>query len=275
MSDILDRICADKREHIASRKAREPLAALRVAVTGASPPRGFAAALERARREGRYGLIAEIKRASPSQGLIRRDFDPARLARAFEAGGASCLSVLTDEPYFQGRDADLTQARVACGLPTLRKDFMVDVYQVYEARAIEADCILVIMAAVDDALARDLARCAAELGMDTLVEVHDQAELERAAGLKAPLIGINNRDLKTLEVDLATTERLGRRAPKNRLLISESGLETPADLARMARAGAGGFLIGTSLMAQRDVAAATRALLAEALAQAQIPATSA
>jgi len=275
MSDILARICADKREHIAHRKAREPLAALRAAVAGASPPRGFAAALERARREGRYGLIAEIKRASPSQGLIRRDFDPARLARAYEAGGASCLSVLTDEPYFQGSDADLTQARVACGLPTLRKDFMVDVYQVYEARAIEADCILVILAAIDDALARDLAQCAAELGMDALVEVHDEAELERALGLEARLIGINNRNLKTLEIDLATTERLARRAPGNRLLISESGLEMPADLARMARAGAGCFLIGTSLMAQRDVAAATRALLAEALAQAQAPATSA
>ncbi len=263
MSDILARICVDKADHIAARKAREPLAALERAAAEASPPRPFAGALEAAVAEGRYGLIAEIKKASPSQGLIRSDFDPRRLALAYKAGGAACLSVLTDEPYFRGRDEYLTEARMASELPVLRKDFLIDPYQVFEARAIEADCILIILAAVDDGLAGELEDTAVALGMDVLIEVHDEREMNRALKLKSRLIGINNRNLKTLEIDLATTERLSAMVPEDRLMVCESGLSSPADLARMADAGAYCFLIGTALMARDDVAEATRRLLAE------------
>lgn len=262
MSDTLARICADKRESLARSKQRRPLPVLEEAARGAPPSRGFADRLAAAVAQGRYGLIAEIKKASPSQGVIRRIFDPAALARAYDRGGATCLSVLTDRPYFQGRDEHLTAARAAVALPVLRKDFILDPYQVVESRALGADCVLLIMAALDDRLARELEEVAMGWGMDVLVEVHDEAEFDRALALKSRLIGVNNRNLKTLEVDLATTERLSPRLPPDRLLVCESGLETPADLARMARAGAHCFLIGTWLMAVPDVAAATRALLA-------------
>jgi indole-3-glycerol phosphate synthase len=268
MSDVLQRICAEKRRAIAAAKTAHPAAALQREAEAAEAPRGFAAALQRAVAAGRYGLIAEIKRASPSRGLIRADFDPPSLARAYARGGATCLSVLTDEPYFQGRSEHLVAARSAVGLPLLRKDFMLDPYQVLEARALGADCILLILAALDDGDARALADAAADWGMDVLVEVHDPTELDRAAGLGASLIGINNRNLKTLQVDLSVTEELARAVPPGTLLVSESGLERPADLARMARAGARCFLIGESLMRQSDVEAATRALLAPAEARA-------
>ncbi len=263
MSDVLARICADKRGHVASRKAARPLAEVEAAARAAGPVRGFEAALRAAARAG-YGLIAEIKRASPSKGLIRKDFDPPSLARAYADGGASCLSVLTDIPYFQGEDAFLVAARSACALPVLRKDFMLDPYQVAEARALGADCILLIMAALDDGQARELAAAAADWGMDVLVEVHDAPEMERALRLPCGLVGVNNRNLKTLEVDLKTTEELAPMVPPDRLLVAESGLHGPADLARMARRGARCFLVGESLMRQEDVAAATRALLAPA-----------
>jgi indole-3-glycerol phosphate synthase len=259
--DVLAEICAQKREHVARRKAAQPVAALRTLAAAAPPVRPFAAALERAATPGGYGLIAEIKKASPSRGLIRGDFDPAALARAYEAGGATCLSVLTDTPYFQGGDADLRDARAACALPVLRKDFILDPYQVVESRALGADCILLIVAALDDALARDLATAATELGLDVLVEVHDHAELARALRLDARLIGINNRDLKTLKVDLHTTEELAPLVPPGRLIVGESGIAGPADLDRLAAAGARCFLVGESLMRAGDVAAATRRLL--------------
>ena len=248
MSDILARILADKRQHVARNKQRRPLGAVRA---------------------GGYGLIAEIKRASPSRGLLRADFDPAALAGAFEAGGAACVSVLTDEPYFQGADGFLITARAAIRLPVLRKDFLFDPYQIVESRALGADCVLVIMAAVDDACARELDDAARELGMDVLVEVHDRGEMERALALEARLIGINNRNLKTLAVDLSATERLASAVPADRILVSESGLNSADDLVRMSRAGANCFLIGESLMRADDVAAATRALLARPQAAAR------
>ena len=261
MSDILARICADKLEHVTACKARRPLGVVSTAAATAPPPRPFAASLREAGASG-YGLIAEIKRASPSKGLIRRDFDPAALAVAYEKAGAACLSVLTDVPYFQGDDEFLTTARAAVGLPVLRKDFMLDPYQIVEARALGADCVLLILAALDAVRAGELESAALELGMDVLAEVHDEAELEQALALEAQLIGVNNRNLKTLEVDLATTERLAARVPADRVPVSESGLNSPDDLARMARAGVNCFLIGESLMRHDDVEAATRAILA-------------
>lgn len=268
MSDVLARICADKREHILACKKRRPLSAVADAAKDATPPRGFHKRLVATVDGGGYGLIAEIKRASPSKGLIRGDFSPAALARAYEAGGASCLSVLTDVPYFQGADEYLVVARANVDLPALRKDFMLDPYQIVESRALGADCVLLIMAALDDAQARELEYAAFEFGMDVLVEVHNEQEFERALNLKTPLLGINNRNLKTLEVDLGVTERLAALAPEDRTLVCESGLYTPDDLARMSRTGVNCFLVGESLMRQDDVAAATRALLAPAGASA-------
>jgi len=262
VSDVLAKICADKRQHIARRKAERPLAALRAAARTQAPPRGFANRLAGEVALGRYGLIAEIKKASPSKGLIRADFDPVILARAYQSGGATCLSVLTDAPHFQGRPEYLAAARDACALPVLRKDFMLDPYQIVESRALGADCVLLIMAALSDAAAAELESVAQGLGMDVLIEVHDRAELDRALRLRSQLIGINNRNLKTLSVDLSVTEELGSRLPAGRMLVSESGLYTPDDLTRMARAGARCFLVGEALMKQPDVAAATRALLA-------------
>lgn len=261
-TDTLARICAEKRAHVARRKAARPLGEVLAAARAAGAARGFAELLAAEVARGRYGLIAEIKKASPSKGLIRADFDPVSLARAYKAGGATCLSVLTDEPYFQGRDEYLASARAAVDLPVLRKDFMLDPYQIVEARALGADCVLLIMAALEDAQAAELEAAAFEQGMDVLVEVHDGAELDRALKLRSRLIGINNRNLKTLQVDLATTEALARRVPADRMLVAESGLYTPADLARMHAVGASIFLVGESLMRQDDVAAATRALLA-------------
>jgi indole-3-glycerol phosphate synthase len=262
MADILAKICADKLAHVARRKAERPLVDLLAAARAADRPRGFANRLAGEVAQGRYGLIAEIKKASPSKGLIRADFDPVILARAYQSGGATCLSVLTDEPYFQGRDAYLATARAAVELPVLRKDFMLDPYQIVEARGLGADCVLLIMAALADAQAAELEAAAAEYGMDVLVEVHDAVELERALRLAARLIGINNRNLRTLAVDLATTEQLAPRVPKDRLVVAESGLYTSTDLARMHTVGASIFLVGESLMRQADVAAATRTLLA-------------
>jgi indole-3-glycerol phosphate synthase len=259
MGDILSRIADYKRAEVAERKALgQDVEAL---ARAAPPPRGFAAALTKA-PAGKLALIAEIKKASPSKGLIRADFDPPTLAKAYEAGGASCLSVLTDGPSFQGADEYLQQARAAVALPCLRKEFLVDPWQVAESRALGADAILVIMAMVDDATAAALMREAARFGMDALVEVHDADEMSRAVGRDAKLIGINNRDLKTFVVDLAVTERLARMAPDGALLVTESGVFTPGDAARMAATGAKAMLVGESLMRQGDVTAATRALLA-------------
>jgi len=261
MANALDKICDDKRRHVAERKEYQPISELVDAAERASPPRGFADALFAASATG-YGLIAEIKRASPSKGLIRDDFDPATLARAYQAGGATCLSVLTDVPYFQGADEHLLAARAAVDLPILRKDFMLDPYQIVEARALGADCILLIMAALDDSMARDLEGLAMGHGMDVLIEVHDEQELDRALRLRSPLIGINNRNLKTLKTDTATTKRLAGRVPRDRLLVCESGLSTAADLAEMAEAGARCFLIGEALMRQPDVEKAVADILA-------------
>jgi indole-3-glycerol phosphate synthase len=264
MSTILDRIKAYKLSDVAARKAARPLAAVEEAARAAPPPRGFARALAHAARQG-YGLIAEIKKASPSKGLIRADFDPPALARAYDEGGAACLSVLTDAPSFQGDDSFLTAAHDACSLPCLRKDFLYDPWQVAESRALSADAILIIMASVSDMQAAELEATAVAHGMDVLIEVHDAAELERAARLASPLIGINNRNLHSFEVSLQTTRDLARRVPENRTIVAESGLFTAADLADLARYGARCFLIGESLMRQPDVAAATRAILARPL----------
>lgn len=255
MSDMLARICADTRAEMARRKAGAPLA------KAASPPRGFARALREATSAGRFGLIAEIKKASPSGGMIRPDFSPADIARAYAAGGAVCLSVLTDGPHFQGSPTHLQEARAAVTLPVLRKDFMLDPWQIGESRAIGADCVLLILAALTDIEAAELEQAAHDLGLDVLAEVHDRAELDRALRLKTSLIGINNRNLKTLRTDLNTAVTLAPLVPADRLVVAESGLRTQDDLRRLSEIGVQAFLVGESLLRQADVAAATRALL--------------
>ncbi len=262
MTDILSQIAVYKRVEVAERKARISQTEIDAQAERASPPRGFRRALETAHAPGRLALIGEIKKASPSRGLIRADFDPVQLARAYEAGGAACLSILTDTPSFEGAEAYLTAAREATALPCLRKDFMLDPWQIAESRALGADCILVILSMVDDALAGELMAEAASWDMDVLTEAHDETEVERAAKLGADMIGVNNRDLRTFQVDLANTERLAGYAPAGALLVTESGVFTSAHAARLERSGARAMLVGESLMRQADVAAATRALLA-------------
>lgn len=272
MSGLLARICADKADHVAARKAARPLGEVEAAAAEAEPPRGFARALDRAVAASGTGLIAEIKKASPSEGLIRADFDPPTLARAYANGGAACLSVLTDTPYFQGSDDYIAAARTAVALPLLRKDFLIEPYQVAESRALGADAVLIIMAAVDDGAAAELLDASRQWGMDALVEAHDEPELDRALKLGGALIGINNRNLRTLAVDLRTTLRLAPRVPPEAAVVCESGLSRPTDLARMRAGGVHRFLVGTTLMAQADVAEATAALLARAPAPERSPA---
>jgi len=265
MTDILQRILARKREEVAERRARAPLAELRARNASASPTRGFARALATRIARGEAAVIAEVKKASPSKGVIRPDFDPAAIARSYQTGGAACLSVLTDVDFFQGADAYLVAARDACSLPVLRKDFVVDAYQLHEARALGADAVLLIAAALDDAQLMDFAALAAELGLDALAEVHDAAELERVLRLPSvdghvPLVGVNNRNLRTFEVSLDVTLALKDAIPPDRVLVTESGIATPADVARMRDAGVHAFLVGEAFMREADPGAALRRL---------------